>query len=142
MQDNQSHSSFGTIRGLHFQIGKNAQAKLVRVVQGKIWDVVADINPKSKNYGQYVAVELDDVSQKQLFIPEGYAHGFSVLSETAIVEYKCSQLYDKESERGVIYNDPNLNIDWKIPQSQQIVSEKDLKLPLLDTIQAEELAKE
>lgn len=134
MQDNQSYSSFGTIRGLHFQVGKNAQAKLVRVVQGKILDVVADINPKSKNYGKYIAVELDDVNQEQLFIPDGYAHGFSVLSETAIVEYKCSQFYDKESERGVIYSDPTLSIDWKIPQKQQLVSEKDIKLPLLENI--------
>jgi len=130
VQDNQSKSSFGVIRGLHYQLAPFAQTKLVRVLEGTILDVAVDIRNGSPTYGQHIAVELSAANKKQLLIPHGFAHGFSVLSETAIVLYKCDQFYSKESEGGIIFNDPALNIDWKVPADKAIVSDKDLDLPV------------
>lgn len=132
VQDNQSYSSKGVLRGLHYQSGAHAQAKLVRVIQGEVLDVAIDIRPGSATYGQHVAEVLSGENQKQLFIPRGFAHGFAVLSDTAIFFYKCDNFYDKESEGGIIYNDPALNIDWKLPEDELLVSEKDVLLPNLD----------
>lgn len=128
VQDNQSVSSYGVIRGLHFQNPPFAQKKLVRVVVGRILDVAVDIRQGSPTYGKYFCIELSAENRKQLLIPHGFAHGFSVLSETAEVIYKCDNFYNKESEGGIIYNDPLLNIDWQIPAGKEIVSEKDLML--------------
>lgn len=130
VQDNQSFSSYGVVRGLHFQKGEHAQAKLVRVIQGEVLDVAVDLRKHSKTYGQHVAVALSEENNKQLFVPRGFAHGFSVLSDTALFFYKCDNYYNKESEGGILYNDPNLNIDWKIPHDKVQVSEKDLELKL------------
>ncbi len=129
IQDNLSKSSYGVVRGLHFQQGEYAQAKLVKVICGKVWDVAVDLRPTSNTYGKWFGVELSDENHLQFFIPRGFAHGFSVLSPTAIFTYKCDNLYNKPSESGIIYNDPTLNIDWKIPKDKIIVSEKDLMLP-------------
>lgn len=131
VQDNQSKSSYGTIRGLHFQKGEFAQAKLVRVLQGKVLDVAVDLRPNSETYGEYVAVELSDENNLQFLLPRGFAHGFSVLSETAVFAYKCDNAYNKESEGGIRYNDPDLNIDWKVNMDKILVSEKDKILPFL-----------
>lgn len=125
VQDNESKSNFGTIRGLHSQIGEFAQAKLVRAQQGKVLDVVVDIRKDSKTFGKYFSIELSDENKLQLMIPRGFLHGFSVLSETAIFCYKCDNFYNKESERAVLWNDIDLNIDWKIDKNKAIVSEKD-----------------
>ena len=130
MQDNQSKSSYGVIRGLHFQKGEYAQAKLVRVLQGSVLDVAVDLRAGSETYGKYVAVELSDVNNLQLFIPRGFAHGFSVLSRTAVFAYKCDNLYCKESEGGIDCNDPDLGIDWQIPIEDRVLSEKDKLHPL------------
>ncbi len=132
VQDNQSFSTKGVLRGLHYQTGVHAQAKLVRVLSGEVLDVVVDIRPGSVTYGQYVSVLLSSENQKQFFIPRGFAHGFLVLSETATFFYKCDNFYNKESEGGVIYNDPDINIDWQFPIDQLLKSEKDLILPTLD----------
>ena len=132
VQDNQSKSSYGVIRGLHYQLKPYGQTKLVRVVDGKILDVAVDLRISSPTYGKYFAIELSADNKKQLLIPPGFAHGFSVLSETAIVFYKCDAFYNKENEAGVRYNDPILNIDWQIPAGKEIVSEKDLQLPLFE----------
>ena len=129
VQDNQSKSSYGVIRGLHYQMNPHAQAKLVRVLEGTILDVAVDIRKASPTYGQHFAIELSAENKKQLFIPEGFAHGFSVLSETAVVMYKCNTFYNKESEGGIRYNDPQLAIDWKVDLSKAVVSEKDQQLP-------------
>jgi dTDP-4-dehydrorhamnose 3,5-epimerase len=129
VQDNQSTSSYGVIRGLHYQLDPHPQTKLVRVLQGTILDVAVDIRKGSPTFGKYVAVELSAENKKQLLVPAGFAHGFSVLSETAVVLYKCDGLYSKESEGGIQYNDPTLAIDWKVPQGKTIVSDKDLQLP-------------
>ena len=131
IQDNQSKSSYGTIRGLHYQLEPYAQSKLIRVIDGKILDVVVDIREKSPTYGQYFSIELSSDEKQQLFVPKGFAHGFSVLTETAIVLYKTDQYYNPESERGINFNDPQLNIDWKINLENAIVSPKDKVLPLL-----------
>lgn len=131
IQDNQSKSSYGTIRGLHFQKGEYAQAKLVRVVEGAVLDVAVDLRKNSPTYGQHVAVELSAENNRQLLIPRGFAHGFSVLSPTAIFTYKCDNVYNKESEGGIRYDDKDLNIDWKIDVKNAITSEKDLSHPLL-----------
>ena len=131
VQDNQSKSSYGVIRGLHFQKGEHAQAKLVRVLQGSVLDVAVDLRAGSQTYGNYVAVELSDVNNLQLFIPRGFAHGFSVLSRTAVFAYKCDNLYCKESEGGIDCNDPDLGIDWQIPAEDRVLSEKDKLHPLL-----------
>lgn len=125
IQDNQSKSTYGVIRGLHCQNGEFAQAKLVRVLQGKILDVAVDIREGSPTFGQHVAYELSDENQRQLFLPRGFLHGFSVLSPTAIVAYKCDNGYKKDAEGGVRYDDPALGIDWKIAPADALVSEKD-----------------
>jgi len=132
VQDNESFSSKGVLRGLHYQLGQHAQAKLVRVVKGEVLDVAVDIRKKSKTFGQYISVVLSENNKKQLFVPRGFAHGFIVLSETAIFSYKCDNHYNKQSEGGIIYNDPKLNIDWKLPNNEFILSDKDLLLPTLD----------
>lgn len=131
VQDNQSSSDYGVIRGLHYQLPPYTQSKLIRVLKGKILDVVVDIRKGSPTYGKAYTVKLSAKNKKQLFIPAGFAHGFSVLSEKAEVLYKCDVFYNKESEAGLIYNDPELKIDWKIPAEQAIVSDKDQQLPLL-----------
>jgi dTDP-4-dehydrorhamnose 3,5-epimerase len=134
IQDNESFSTKGVLRGLHFQIGDKAQAKLVRVIKGEIMDIVVDIRPGSKTYGKYFAIELTASNKKQLFVPRGFAHGYIVLSDTAIFAYKCDNYYDKDSEGGIIFNDPVLNIDWKLDEADLIVSEKDLVLPKLQDL--------
>jgi len=131
VQDNQSRSSYGVIRGLHYQLAPHAQSKLVRVLTGSILDVAVDIRKGSPTYGKVYALEISAANKKQLFIPKGFAHGFSVLSETAEVMYKCDTFYNKESEGGIIYNDPALQIDWQIPADKAIVSDKDIVLPVL-----------
>ena len=132
VQDNQSFSSKGVFRGLHYQTGEHAQAKLVRVLQGEVLDVVVDIRPDSKTFGEYVSVLLTGENQTQFFVPRGFAHGFLVLSDTATFFYKCDNFYNKESEGGIIYNDKSINIDWQFPTDSLIISEKDLILPTLE----------
>ncbi|MDW7691026.1 dTDP-4-dehydrorhamnose 3,5-epimerase [Flammeovirgaceae bacterium SG7u.111] len=132
VQDNQSYSSYGVLRGLHYQKGEYAQAKLVRVLKGTVIDVAVDIRKGSPTYGQHVAVELSEENKRQLFVPRGFAHGFVVLSETAEFFYKCDNFYAPGHEGGIIYNDPNLNIDWGVPADKLLVSDKDKKLPLLE----------
>lgn len=131
VQDNQSFSTKGVLRGLHYQTGEHAQAKLVRVLQGEVLDVAVDIRPDSKTFGETVSILLSAENKKQLFIPRGFAHGFLVLSETATFFYKCDNFYNKESEGGIIYNDPTLNIDWQFELNGLIISEKDQQLPNL-----------
>jgi dTDP-4-dehydrorhamnose 3,5-epimerase len=131
VQDNQSFSTKGVLRGLHYQTGNHTQAKLVRVLHGEVLDIAVDIRPDSKTFGQYEAVILSGENQKQFFVPRGFAHGFLVLSETATFFYKCDNLYNKESEGGIIYNDSTINIDWSFPESELIISEKDEQLPTL-----------
>lgn len=131
VQDNQSRSQKGVLRGLHFQHGEYAQAKLVRVLQGKVLDVAVDLRKGSATFGKHVAVELSEDSRTQFFVPRGFAHGFVVLSEEAVFFYKCDNYYDKATEGGVIYNDPELAIDWKLPANELILSEKDAVLPAL-----------
>lgn len=131
IQDNQSFSQYGTIRGLHFQTGDYAQAKLVRAVQGTVLDVAVDLRENSPTLGQYVVVELSDKNFRQLLIPRGFAHGFAVISETAIFTYKCDNLYHKDSEAGILFSDTTLNIDWQIPAEQRIISAKDQTWPTL-----------
>lgn len=126
VQDNESFSSYGVLRGLHFQKEPYAQAKLLRVIKGKVMDVAVDIRKGSKTYGKYVSVELSGDNQRQFFIPRGLAHGFIVLSETALFQYKCDNLYHPEAEGAIAWNDPDLNIDWKIPADRILLSEKDL----------------
>jgi dTDP-4-dehydrorhamnose 3,5-epimerase len=128
VQDNQSHSKYGVIRGLHYQLNPYAQTKLVRVLRGKILDVVVDMRKGSPQYAKPYSIELSADNKKQLFIPKGFAHGFSVLSETADVIYKCDSFYNKESEAGIIYNDIILKIDWQLLSHEIIVSQKDLLL--------------
>lgn len=129
VQDNLSQSQYGVIRGLHYQLAPHAQSKLVSVVQGVVWDVAVDLREDSATFGQWYGVELNAEEKTQFFIPKGFAHGFSVLSETAIFAYKCDDLYNPALERGIMYNDPTLNIDWKIPAEKAIISEKDTKHP-------------
>lgn len=129
VQDNQSKSSFGTIRGLHFQSGEFAQAKLVRVLQGKVLDVVVDLKLGSPTFGHHVSVELSDENNKQLLIPRGFGHGFSVLSDTAIFSYKCDNFYVPSSEGCVRFDDPDLAIDWQIDMEAVLISEKDKMAP-------------
>lgn len=131
VQDNQSVSTRGVLRGLHYQTGKHAQAKLVRVLRGEVLDVAVDIRPESKTYAQHEAVLLSGDNQRQFFIPRGFAHGFLVLSESAVFFYKCDNFYNRESEGGIVYNDPGLAIDWGFPESEMIISEKDQNLPML-----------
>lgn len=129
VQDNQAGSRRGVLRGLHFQVGEYAQAKLVRVLQGSVWDVAVDMRPDSPAYGRWYGVELSAENRRQLFIPRGFAHGYAVLSDYAEFFYKCDNFYSKAHEGGIRYDDPRLNIDWKLPASEFIVSEKDLLLP-------------
>ncbi len=136
VQDNQSHSKHGVIRGLHFQKSPFAQTKLVRALQGEILDVVVDLRKGEPTYGKSFSVILTAENKKQLLVPKGFAHGFSVLSASADVMYKCDALYNKQSESGLIFNDPSLEIDWKLSAAEMIVSEKDLVLPTFDHIDA------
>ncbi|TDE51281.1 dTDP-4-dehydrorhamnose 3,5-epimerase [Flavobacterium sp. GT3P67] len=129
VQDNQSFSKKGTLRGLHYQNPPYAQTKLVRVLQGEIMDVAVDLRKDSATYGKHFGVKLTAENKKQLLVPQGFAHGFSVLSETAVVMYKCDQFYNKQSEGGIRFDDPTLNIDWGMDLADAIVSEKDLVLP-------------
>ncbi len=134
IQDNQSFSKRGVVRGLHLQINPFAQAKLVRVLEGEILDVAVDLRKNSPTYGQHVSVVLSADNKKQLMVPHGFAHGFSVLSETASVLYKVDQAYNKESERGIRFDDPTLAIDWQLDSNEIIVSEKDVILPSFNEI--------
>lgn len=131
VQDNESKSQYGVVRGLHFQNPPYCQAKLVRVIKGAVLDVAVDIRKGSPTYGKHVAVELTEENHLQLFIPHGFAHGFSVLSDEVIFQYKCDNFYCPESEGAIAWNDPELNIDWKIPEDKVILSDKDRKHPLL-----------
>jgi len=130
VQDNQSSSVYGVIRGLHYQLPPFAQSKLARVLTGKILDVVVDIRKGSPTFGKTYSKVLSAKNKRQLYIPKGFAHGFSVLSAKAEVLYKCDEFYNKETENGIIYNDAELNIDWRIPEENKIISEKDLQLPI------------
>lgn len=134
IQDNQSFSKYGVIRGLHLQAAAYAQTKLVRVLQGEILDVAVDIRKDSKTFGQHYSIVLSSENKKQLLVPKGFAHGFSVLSETAMVSYKVDEVYNKESERGIRYDDPTLAIDWKVNPSDVIVSEKDVILGTINDL--------
>ena len=129
LQDNQSFSIRGTLRGLHYQNPPFAQTKLVRVLQGEIMDIAVDLRKESPTYGKYFGTVLSSENKKQLLVPQGFAHGFSVLSETAVVSYKCDQYYDKQSEGGIRFDDATLNIDWGMDLATTIVSEKDMILP-------------
>ncbi|MFC0516255.1 dTDP-4-dehydrorhamnose 3,5-epimerase [Mucilaginibacter angelicae] len=131
VQDNQSFSTRGVFRGLHLQKGEHSQAKLVRVTKGEVLDVAVDLRQKSATYGQYHAVLLSEENQQQFFIPRGFAHGFIVLSDVAIFQYKCDNYYNKAAEGGLHFADPELNIDWGMPAAELLVSEKDLQLPFL-----------
>ena len=131
VQDNQSYSTYGVVRGLHFQKAPYAQAKLLRVVSGKVLDVAVDLRKGSPTFGKHVSVELSGENQLQFFIPEGFAHGFSVLSHEVVFQYKCSNYYNKQSEGGIIFNDPDLGIDWGIPERDMILSPKDKLHPTL-----------
>lgn len=132
VQDNQSKSQYGVIRGLHYQIAPFAQTKLVRVLEGKVLDVVVDLRSDSVTFGQHFSIELSEDNFKQLLVPRGFAHGFSVLSEIAVFAYKCDNYYNKDSERGIMFNDPKLSIDWQIDKKDQIISAKDLINPTFD----------
>ncbi|MBQ0076203.1 MAG: dTDP-4-dehydrorhamnose 3,5-epimerase [Bacteroidales bacterium] len=131
VQDNQSCSSFGVVRGLHFQRPPYTQAKLVCCTQGRVLDVAVDLRKDSKTFGQWFSVELTEENHRQFFIPRGFAHGFSVLSEKAVFTYKCDNLYHPEADGGLLLSDPTLNIDWQVPTQQRIISDKDTKHPLL-----------
>ena len=131
VQDNQSYSTYGVVRGLHFQRPPYAQAKLLRVVSGRVLDVAVDLRPGSPTYGRYVSVELSGQNQLQFFIPEGFAHGFSVLSQEVVFQYKCSDFYNRNSEGGIIWNDPTLAIDWGLPLQDVVLSPKDRLHPTL-----------
>lgn len=133
VQDNQAKSSYGVIRGLHYQLAPFAQTKLIRVLKGKIYDAVVDIRKKSPTYKQWFGIELSEENHKQLLIPKGFAHGYSVLSEEAVILYKCDGFYYKKVERGILYNDKLLNIDWKIDKDKCIISAKDKTLPDINT---------
>ena len=131
VQDNESRSSYGVVRGLHFQKSPYAQAKLVRVVRGRVRDIAVDLRPDSPTFGKYHAIELSEDDHRQFFIPKGFAHGFSVLSEDAVLQYKCDEYYAPESEGGIAWNDPDLDIDWQIPKDKMIISPKDQNHPTL-----------
>lgn len=132
VQDNQSCSTKGVLRGLHLQTGAMAQAKLVRAARGRVLDIVVDMRKDSPSFGKSFSVILDDVEHKQMFVPRGFAHGFITLSEKSIFCYKCDNFYHKESESGVIYNDATLSLDWHLPEKEFIISEKDLELPTFE----------
>ena len=129
VQDNESKSSYGVVRGLHFQLPPHAQTKLVRVTEGAVWDVAVDIRKGSPTFGKWFGVELSAQNKRQFLIPKGFAHGFSVLSPSAVFSYKCDDFYNKESEGGILYNDTELNVDWKISASSFLVSDRDKANP-------------
>jgi dTDP-4-dehydrorhamnose 3,5-epimerase len=129
-QDNQSKSGYGVIRGLHYQLNPHSQSKLVSVIRGAVWDVAVDLRRNSPTFGQWYGVELTEDNHTQFLIPQGFAHGFSVLSEMAVFSYKCDDFYNPTLERGIMFNDPALAIDWKIPAGKEIISDKDMKHPL------------
>jgi len=134
VQDNQSQSSYGTLRGLHYQKGASAQSKLIRVIQGEVLDVAVDIRQHSPTFGEHVATLLSGENFKQMFIPKGFAHGFVCLSETAVFAYKCDAFYDASAEAGILYKDSQLHIDWRLPEKDIIISEKDKKQPLFNSL--------
>jgi dTDP-4-dehydrorhamnose 3,5-epimerase len=134
VQDNQSCSAKGVLRGLHFQRGEFAQAKLVRVLQGSVLDVAVDLRKNSSTFGQHFALELSETSGTQLYIPRGFAHGFVVLSKSAVFFYKCDNYYNKQADGGIMYNDPSFKIDWRLSKEEIILSEKDKNNPLLTDI--------
>ena len=136
VQENEAYSTYGVVRGLHFQRPPHAQSKLVRVVKGRVLDVVVDIRKGSPTFGKHIAVELSAENHRQLFIPRGFAHGYSVLSEEALLEYKCDNYYAPASEGAILWNDPALGIDWQIPSESVILSDKDLKNPALAECEA------
>ena len=138
VQDNESFSAYGVVRGLHYQSAPYTQAKLIRVISGKVLDIALDIRRSSPTFGQYAAVELSGENKRQLFIPHGFAHGFAVLSASAVFAYKCDNFYMPSFERGIAFNDPDLQIDWQIPVEKMILSAKDLKHPLLKDAQLPE----
>ncbi len=131
VQDNESRSCYGVVRGLHFQKPPYTQAKLLRVVKGRVLDVAVDLRTDSPTYGKYYAVELSEENHRQFFIPKGFAHGFSVLSEDVVFQYKCDEYYAPQSEGSVLWNDPEIGIDWGVPAEDVILSEKDAASPLL-----------
>lgn len=131
VQDNESRSSYGVLRGLHYQLAPYSQTKLVRVIQGSVYDVAVDIRKSSPTFGQWVGVELTGENKKQFLIPKGFAHGFVVLSETAVFAYKCDEYYNPKAEKGIIFDDPALGIDWKIEPADMIIADKDRKWPVL-----------
>lgn len=135
VQDNESKSQRGVVRGLHFQRGIHAQSKLVRVVEGAVWDVAVDIRRGSPTFGRYVAAELSAENRRQIFIPRGFAHGFAVLSETAIVQYKCDAFYAPQAEGGVAWNDPALCIEWPVAPERVILSARDRERPTLGQVE-------
>lgn len=132
VQDNESKSQFGVLRGLHYQLEPYAQTKLVRVLSGKVFDVALDLRKGSETFGKWFGVELSDENKLQLLIPKGFAHGFVVLSSEAVFYYKCDNFYNKESEKGIIFNDPHLDIDWKLKENDILLSDKDKMLPLMN----------
>ena len=134
VQDNQSVSTRGVLRGLHFQDGEHAQAKLVRVIYGEVLDVVVDLRPNSPTFKSSFSILLNDMNHNQLFIPQGFAHGFLTLSKVSVFSYKCDRYYSPGAESGIIYNDPDLAIDWGLPQEKFILSEKDKNLPTIRTL--------
>jgi dTDP-4-dehydrorhamnose 3,5-epimerase len=131
VQDNESKSHKGVIRGLHYQLAPHAQSKLIRVVRGTVFDVAVDLRKGSPTFGQWYGLEVSASKKNQLYIPKGFAHGFSVLSDYAIFSYKCDDFYKPEADRGIRFDDPELNIDWKVPKDKALVSEKDRNLPYL-----------
>lgn len=131
VQENESKSRYGVVRGLHYQRGEAAQAKLVSVVKGRVLDVAVDLRRTSPTFGKYVAVELSEENKRQMFVPRGFAHGFAVLSEEAVFQYRCDNYYAPTEERGIAWNDPAIGIDWGVPTEEVILSEKDTKNPLL-----------
>ncbi len=135
VQDNESKSKYGVLRGLHFQKGANALSKLVRVVKGRVLDVAVDIRKGSPTFGKYVAVELTEDNHRQLFVPRGFAHGFSVLSEEAIFQYKCDNLYAPHAEGAIAWNDPEIGIDWQLPAEDVLLSAKDAAHPMLKDVE-------
>jgi len=134
-QDNQSFSKYGVIRGLHFQLNPHSQTKLIRVLEGTVYDVALDLRKGSPTFGKWFGIELSAENKQQLYIPHGFAHGFSVLSEQTTILYKCDDFYNPQSEGGVLYNDPALGIDWKIDVKKEIISDKDKFLPTLDKVE-------
>jgi dTDP-4-dehydrorhamnose 3,5-epimerase len=131
VQDNQARSTCGVLRGLHYQTGEHAQAKLVRVTEGEVLDVVVDLRPQSATYGQWYSIRLSAENKRQMLVPRGFAHGYLVLTDTAEFQYKCDNFYNKSAEGGLRFDDPTLRIDWEFDLNQVIVSEKDLQLPFL-----------